>query len=195
MASSLHSSHFGASCFKLRGRGTFSAQKNSGGGGPLWPTLTFALFLYLPVHFPRKPPHQTPYFVPGSQGTALMIKPLWAGPSPRSSTQCRVGCHSASLQGHLREIPLSVFLASFHAQRQKLKVNQQKAPKLFMPLKAQPSAEECSDGNYIQLQRAGTKQPTVLPSVRARESKPKPLANTILHRVQDWQQWPTFIKA
>lgn len=79
----------------------------------------------------------------------------------------------------MREIPLSVFLASFHAQRQKLQVNQQKAPKLFMPLKAQPRAE---DGNCVQLQRrAETKHPTVLPSVRARASQPKPLANTVFH--------------
>lgn len=83
------------------------------------------------------------------------------------------------MQGRLREIPLSVFLASFHAQRQKLKVKQQKAPKLFMPLKVQPRAE---DGSCVQLQRrAGTKQPTVLPLVRARASQPKPLANMIFH--------------
>lgn len=40
------------------------------------------------------------------------------------------------LQGHLREAPLSAFLALCHAQRRKLKMNQQKVPNLFMPLKA-----------------------------------------------------------
>lgn len=142
------------------------------------PPLIFALAFSTCLSTSQEAPHIRPLICTWPQGTALTIKPLQAGPSSRSM-HCRVGCHSASLQGHLREIPPSVFLASFHAQRQKLKVNQQKAPKLLMPLKAQPRAE---DGSCVQLQRrAGTKQPTALPPVRARAAQPKPLANTIFH--------------
>lgn len=75
-----------------------------------------------------------------------MIKSLQAGPSSRSVYHREWAVILRSLQGHLREIPLSVFLASFHAQRQTLKVNQQKVPELLMPLKAHPRAKECCDG-------------------------------------------------
>lgn len=111
--------------------------------------MTLALaFSICPSTFQEAPTLDPSFvFAPGPWETALMIKSPQAGSSPRSMHHREWVVILQSLQGHLREIPLSVFLAPFHAQRQKLKVNQQKVPELLMPLKAQLRAKECWGGN------------------------------------------------